>query len=282
MPESYGMIPDTERGTAFAVILVMGMVQILVKGSAVALLAITNTTWLLLYMIVDVAILIVYKLVRRDFLTWHPLPFTISVPFSFLMRVVTKVIADFSGGLIARIPTVLGGAYYSFNAAQTQVSVLVAVHIYNKYAEDSEESAKIDETTTWTVATILISSWALTFAFFYFRVCVPRYRKSFYSFQTGSQMVTEIFLGNTGDETRMRIFKYNRACWRRIEDEVRDFTHKKWKLWVETKPDWFTAAVIASVPDEFIPAEERALLGGGKRKRRASAVGSVRESVRGI
>ena len=49
---------DTERGTAFAVFLVMGMLQILSKGSAVALLAITNTTWLLLYFIVDVVVLL--------------------------------------------------------------------------------------------------------------------------------------------------------------------------------------------------------------------------------
>ena len=276
------MIPDTERGRAFALLLVMGTLQILAKGSAVALLAITNTNWLLPYMIIDVAILLVYKLVRRDFLTWHPLPFAISVPFSFFMRVVTKVILDFSGGLIARLPGLLGGAYFSFNTVQTQVSVLVAVHVYNKYAEDSEESAKIDATTTWTVAVVAISLWALTFAFFYFRVCVPRYRKTFYSTETGHQAVMNSFLNSTEDDIRMGIFVNNRESWRDIEDEVRDFTHMNWRRWVETNPEWFTAAVIASVPDEFIPAEERALLGGGKRKRRASAVGSVRESVRGI
>ena len=124
--------------------------------------------------------------------------------------------------------------------------------------------------------------WALTFAFFYFRVCVPRFRKSFYNTETGKQFVMNMFLNSKEDDTRMRIFDYNRACWRGIDNEVRDFTHRNWKLWVETKPEWFTAVVIASVPDEFIPAEERALLGGDKRKRRASAVGSVRESVRGM
>ena len=40
---------------------------------------------------------------------------------------------------------------------------------------------------------------------------------------------------------------------------------------------WFSPFVIATAPDEYIPAEHLGGLGGAKRQRRGSAVGSVRE-----
>ena len=64
-----GMIPDSGRGLTFGVLFAMGALQILAKGVSVSLLAITNPTWLLIYSVVDVSIHIVFKLVRRDYLS---------------------------------------------------------------------------------------------------------------------------------------------------------------------------------------------------------------------
>ena len=46
------------------------------------------------------------------------------------------------------------------------------------------------------------------------------------------------------------------------------------------KPEWFTPLIIATILDEYIPAECLGGLGGAKRQRRGSAVRSVRESLR--
>ena len=61
-----------------------------------------------------------------------------------------------------------------------------------------------------------------------------------------------------------------------------EFTLQNWARWERDKPVWFTPLVKASVPDEYIPKEFLASLGGANRMRRGSAGGSVRESFRMI
>jgi len=48
---------------------------------------------------------------------------------SFLCRVSTKVVGDFTGSPLFRLPNMLSGTYYTFNLAMTQVSVLVCAHV---------------------------------------------------------------------------------------------------------------------------------------------------------
>jgi hypothetical protein len=61
-----------------------------------------------------------------------------------------------------------------------------------------------------------------------------------------------------------------------------EFTLQNWARWARATPVWFTPLVTARVPDEYIPKEFLASLGGANRMRRGSAVGSVRESFRMI
>jgi hypothetical protein len=61
-----------------------------------------------------------------------------------------------------------------------------------------------------------------------------------------------------------------------IGEEVKAWTGENWARWTEEKPAWFQPDV---VPDRFVPGGELARL-GSNRKRRGSAVESVRESLR--
>ena len=67
-PKWYGLVPDQGRGKAYAVILAMCSLQALTKGSAMALLAVTNSDWLRGYVAIDMGIYFGYKLVRREYL----------------------------------------------------------------------------------------------------------------------------------------------------------------------------------------------------------------------
>ncbi|GMI33043.1 hypothetical protein TeGR_g5390, partial [Tetraparma gracilis] len=67
-PKWYGLVPDQGRGKAYAVILAMCSLQALTKGSALALLAVTNRYWLRGYVAIDLGIYVGYKLVRREYL----------------------------------------------------------------------------------------------------------------------------------------------------------------------------------------------------------------------
>jgi hypothetical protein len=113
----------------------------------------------------------------------------------------------------------------------------------------------------------------------------PEYRHRFYSAETGVEYIRGLFDGAEDDEQKMLIFTYQKTKWTRYKDEVREFTHANWARWKEEQPAWFTAEVIARVPDEYIPIADLAALNaaahGGKRRRSSLGIGeSVRESIR--
>jgi len=90
-----------------------------------------------------------------------------------------------------------------------------------------------------------------------------------------------LFLENEEDNEKIGIFAKNRLLWKSdIGAEVMEWTRAHWAEWTRERPKWFTPLVIATVPDEYIPAEFLGGLGGAKRQRWGSAVESVRESLR--
>jgi hypothetical protein len=297
-----GMIPDTGRGKAFFLLFALSYLQIVTKGVSVALLAVTNSNWLVLFLATDMGVLFAYKLARQDFLTWHPLPKFASIVFSTFMRLTTKTIADFAGTMDARHSDVLGGIYFMYSMFQNQVSVLVAVGLYNKYAvakadaltideefaESDEEieagdgsEAKINAAALWAVAISMISLWNVLFVFFLFNICVPEFRSTFWSTKTGVQVSLEHLDESKEDSYRIHIFDKNREHWREFEGDVMKWTLANWERWTDEQPEWFKAEVIELVPDEFIPPRFLRGLGGVNRQRRGSAVDSVRRlSVR--
>ena len=99
----------------------------------------------------------------------------------------------------------------------------------------------------------------------------PEYRYLFYTAETSVQYARAEHVGAKTDEEKMFIFYYHEAKWRSYKDEVREFTHANWARWKEEQSAWFTAEVIARVPDEYIPIAALASLNaaahGGKRRR---------------
>jgi hypothetical protein len=96
-PKWVGAIPNTDRAQAFANILVMCAAQALAKGSATAMLAVTNARWLLLYTAVDNGAYFVYKAARRDVMNFLPGPLSIALPMSLFARFfVEKTLTDFT------------------------------------------------------------------------------------------------------------------------------------------------------------------------------------------
>ena len=87
----------------------------------------------------------------------------------------------------------------------------------------------------------------------------------------------DYFLKGWDDESKFEIFNCNLLLWKSdIGDEVKAWTTANWAQWSEEKPAWFKPE---KVPDDFIPVGALQQL-GYDRKRRGSAVGSVRASLR--
>jgi hypothetical protein len=158
------------------------------------------------------------------------------------------------------------------------VEFLAIAHVYNVYEEDGP--TKVAPEMTLGLASLVAVLWTLTFVYFLFFVCVPKYRSSFWSTQTGKHYVESYFVDNEDDEEkRFKIFNYNELKWADIGHEVGTWTHANWARWIEEQPAWFTPSAISRVPDRFIPHADLAAL-GFNRERRGSAQESVRESVR--
>lgn len=92
-----GIIPDLDRGRAFVVIFVMCAFHIIAKAVATALLAVTSSFLLLGYIVADHALHWVYRITRADFVYFPPLPLAVSYTAGAVIRVITKVITDFTG-----------------------------------------------------------------------------------------------------------------------------------------------------------------------------------------
>jgi hypothetical protein len=282
-PDVCGMIPDTGRGLAFFVMFSISFLQLTAKCVSVALLAATNPIWLACYLGGDMTIYLIQKIIRGDLIYHIAMPPAVAVPLSVQNRVITKAISDFTGSMLLRAPNELGGVYFSFNLASGIISVPVISYLYTQYAVVNEDGGarKLSARMLWTFSVCIVLSWAVMFGYFMTRIIVPRYRKTFWSTQTGWQRSERIFLDNEEDEERALVFRKSIILWSRIKEDVRSWTMGSWEAWDREKPEWFTDKFVSSVPDEFIPPRFLTKLGGDVRKRRGSAAVSIREVMEG-
>ena len=205
------------------------------------------------------------------------MPTAASYAASTLFRAICKVVTDFTGSPHFRLPLMLGGSYYTFCLASSQVSVFAAVYAYTRYATPPEGVELIAASTLWTGASVLSGAWLCAFLFFVFRIAVPKYRHTLWSWTSGRQSVQDYFIKGKSEEDKFGIFTCNLLLWESdIGEEVKAWAAENWARWGEEKPAWFKPE---TVPDQFVPAAELEQL-GHDRKRRGSAAGSIRESFR--
>jgi hypothetical protein len=280
-PAWVGAVPDQGRGLAFASAFTFCTLHVMAKGAATALLYMVNPLFLVIYIAVDYGLLFIYMAVRKDLVFFAPMPPAATLITSPIFKTLSKVAADFSGSPSTRLPMLLGGSYYIFNQFSAQASVLIAVHLYNLEMAAVPDSEKIAADKLWMMAGLLVGSWFVSVLFFLTRIVTPSHRHTFWSPVSGRQCVQEKYTKGTTDEGMLTIFSCSRLLWESdIGSEVMEFTLQNWGRWERDKPSWFTAKIKAEVPDEYIPKEHLAQLGGANRIRRGSAAGSVRESFR--
>jgi hypothetical protein len=260
----------------------MCALQILAKAVSIALLVVTRGHWLLAFFAVDHGINIVYKFARKDMLLWLPLPPAVSYAIALPARVVIKTISDFTASPLFRLPHFGGGAHWLFSLVVSQAAVFVCVHLYLEHADVGEDAEKIEAATLWKGAAGLAAGWLIAFSYFAFWIAVPELRGSLWSRMSGKQLVQNYFLKQDvykTDAQKFHIFKTNMLLWEsEIGEEVRAWAAQNWGQWQSDGEEWFQ---VDFVPDKFVPAQELQAL-GNDRRRRGSAVGSIRESFREV
>ena len=261
---------------------------LLVRGFGVALLLLMGGRYFAWYWTCDMGLYFVQKIARNDFWHWMPVDGGAGILISVVMRLCSKVAADYTGILQLRLAGELGGAYFTANLLGAFVFCFLATWAYFNDSSGSDSSSvqtlasnstsnstsignELKEESVWWFVCSVSVAWLLTFGAILLQM-KKEYRKSFFSLETGRDWIVSIFSDENPDEVKQRIMTKNRNLWKSIENDVKDWVQSNWWKWKDSRPSWFTDAWIARVPVDFIPRDEdRKLLEIARRRQQPIA-----------
>jgi len=217
---------------------------LLIRSFSAAMLIIVEKRYFLLYMAGDMTLYLLQKVARGDFHYWAPVDGALGLYCSFQMRVIVKVLSDFTGVVHFRGPQELGGVYWTANMFLAVVASFASVWIGG------------GERMHWTLVGAASGAWLLTFGLFLL-LMKKEYRRTFASTRTGKEQVMERFSKTDDDAIKASVMKKNKKMWRPIRGEVEEWVREGWWRWEAEKPEWFTESWIAKVPPDMIPSEAK-------------------------
>jgi hypothetical protein len=222
--------------------------HVVCRTLASALLFVTNPVWWGALVGAEMGMFLAYKAVRSDFQCW--LPGTGPI-VSFLYRVFVKLMCDYTGLPHLRHPKELGGAYYALTMALNPVVCLLSGWAYTEYYVGP---TKLDRIYILLVLGVLVGLWMA--ALFGVLFSIERaYIWTFFSLETSRASIVRFFRENEGDDDiRTEIFNNHELLWASIRPEVRAWVRRNFLRWKTERKEWLTAALIAKLPDDFLPA----------------------------
>ena len=270
-PKFYGYIPDQHgpRGRCFILMTSISAFHNLSRSLGCALLAASDTDNLVLIFVGgEIGLYLVYKILRDDFHYWIRLDGKIAIFGSLFSRIVTKVIADFSGCLHLRHPYELGGFGFTLSLVWAQILPFVALFFFS----GKDEGGNVKDIMTGFLAICFIAWLVLNITFF----CTIdlSYLNTFVGTKTAPQYTCELFLTSQEDHQRFRaVFKNRIEYTKSIHGKVKEWVEDNIDEWRRDQPDWFK---IEMIPDEFLSKNLIEAVGGAKRRR---SIVSMREMV---
>jgi hypothetical protein len=249
----YGFVPDgaNERAACFASMFLFTFAHTLARSFSCALLAIVSKTWLAMYVGGGFLLYCLYKASRGDLRYSTNLDPVASVLFTFLMRVVDKIITDFTATAQFRHPGQAGGVAYIGILVESQVGCYVCGWLYLTYYKGTN---KLDDRLVWSCIGALSGLFLLGLVVFLL-AANKDFLASFYSTDTASTYYEKWFEGVHGndDEAKSAIFGVHPVIRTNFEHKISAWTKANWERWGQEQPAWFTDAWIESVPNHCIP-----------------------------
>ena len=91
-PDFYGYVPPAGRGFVFLLMVVISASQLMARITAIALLGAVSKMWVAAYLVGDLCLFLLFKLLQNDVFFFIPLQSYLgSIAFSLFMRVGIKV-----------------------------------------------------------------------------------------------------------------------------------------------------------------------------------------------
>ncbi|GMI12483.1 hypothetical protein TrLO_g2953 [Triparma laevis f. longispina] len=261
-PRFYGYVPSAVKGKVITFVLIFCMAtwQLTSKALACALCAIESSNTLVLYLIGDLGLLLLYKVIRRDFRYGAmPVRGMLGLFVAVVFRFGAKTVADFSAVLQARHPYELGGSYFAFTLLSTPAVCFYFGSKYLEYVESDAGRARnltmvLDSEQVYGLIGGLVGLQALTLICF-LRSIESGYSKTFWSPMSGNEHCISRYTNNDDDEDKLDILTHNKHKWERIEEEVLDWVNEKIPEWNEEQPEWWDARRKANIPDWAVRGE---------------------------
>jgi hypothetical protein len=250
-PCFYGYVPDVaaKRTSLFITMIGLSATVLLMKTTAVVLFFTVEPYFLALYLGIDMFIFLLVKIYRDDFIYWLPIEGFKKYPIALLMRVLIKVVTDFTGVVQFRHPNEVGGLYWTFSYVLNMTSLLYSIYLYNNSSET------VDAGILWTLGISLVSSSVILFSIFLLTI-QKKYVATFFSVQTGPQSTVEQFMTAPTDAIRAGgIFRLSYHHWAKIENGVALWVRSNWDDWNENRPAWFTDEMRALIPADMVPTD---------------------------
>jgi hypothetical protein len=250
-----------------------GALLLLSRSFCAALLMLVETKYFIWYSAFDMGLYLLQKVLRGDFTYWIPADGPLGFLVSVIMRVGMKSVTDYTGIVQFRASAELGGIYWTFNML---VAVAVPFEAVAFYFRTSPAVVVLAKETAWRIAGSLSGAW-LVFFFIFLLLMKSEYRRSFFSFETGSRWAQAYFLEGKTDLEKAAMFTISMKKWKPVEQEAKLWVQDSWEGWEEEQPAWFTEVWKSRVPDDWLSAVElrRQKLAGGGQRRRSSLFGGL-------
>ena len=279
-PEFYGYVPNKARyrTLVFCSMILFSSGMLLIRCMTIVLLGLIGMRWVLLYLSLDLGLYFIFKAARQDFWYWLPVGGHMEIINSIFARVVVKGINDFTSIIQFRHPFELGGLGWTSGFVLTMASLPLAIMFY-----DGQGGNKDVVRDAWGAAQLTIPATLGIFAIFFCSI-ERRYLPTFFSFETGRDMVCGAFKAAQDDETRSAwTFEVSKHLWEPIKGDVKKWVEDNWAKWEEESPKWLDETMKARVPKEFIPVNnlKRASSFTGRSGRRSHSSKTVQRQEHG-
>jgi hypothetical protein len=248
VPDFYGYIPAkaSKRALVFVSMVFLTTGMLLIRCMTIVVLGQLGGNWVSLYIGSDLSLYLVVKILRGDFWWFLPLGGKAEIVSSICARILVKVVTDFTSIVQYRHPNDVGGVYWVFGVVLTMGSLPVAIFVGKSQLSD----------TTMTIACFVVGLFipltVICFGVFIYNI-ERKYLSTFFSTQRGKDYTMKNFRGGDDSTKAKYSFKMSKHHWISIEGEVRDWVKVNWQKWEDEEPEWFTDAMKARVPVEYIP-----------------------------
>ncbi|GMI15536.1 hypothetical protein TrLO_g1345 [Triparma laevis f. longispina] len=263
-PAFYGFIPDKalDRAMCFISMMALTFAHVLLQIFSCALLAITNTSWLIYFVLADFGSYFLWKIARNYFHYWANVDGILRYTISIISRVGVKIMVDYTLMIQLRHPWEYGGFPFLCSILISIAASFVSAYLYlnhNDDSDDEEDDTKLDEGRLRVVLGSLYLFWLIS-AISLVATMKRKYLRTFFSIEKGKEYSRKYFLSLQGDQEDKRhvIFFDNPDVYRKWGEElIKPWTLKNWIRWEEKKPAWFTVKWVEHVPNHYIPYDFR-------------------------